>query len=65
MEVFDNLPDNATEKQIREALGLDEKISVKTIKKAFKFYKSTYHENLNPKNQHALYLSILEIVKKQ
>jgi hypothetical protein len=65
IEVFDNLPDNATEKQIREALNLGDDKSIKTIKKAFQFYKSTQYEKLDAESQHALYLSILEIVKKQ
>ena len=35
VEVFDNLPDNATEKQIREALNLGDDKSIKTINTSY------------------------------
>jgi hypothetical protein len=65
LKVFNDLQENATDAQVREALELDGDKSIKNIKRAFKFYNETHHVGNDVASQHALYLSILEIVENQ
>jgi hypothetical protein len=70
LKVFDDLENNATDDQIKQALA-DNGLSLKKdryisyIKKAFQFYNGTQFADNQTKDQHALYLSILQIVEKQ
>ena len=70
IRVFDNLQSNATEDQIKQALNdnnltLKKDKYIKHIKRAFEFYNSTQSVDNSVKEQHALYLSILQIVQRQ
>ena len=70
IKVFDSLWSNATEDQIKSELQknnltLKKDKYIKHIKRAFEFYKTTQVVDNAIKNQHALYLSILQIVQKQ
>ena len=70
IKAFDSLQSNATEDNLKDALkaeGLELKDPkyIKHIKRAFAFYISTQAKNNSAENQHALYLSILQIVQKQ
>ena len=70
IKAFDSLQSNATEDDLIKALGkegltLKEPKYIKYIKRAFAFYISTQDKNNSAENQHALYLSILQIIQKQ
>ena len=70
IKVFDNLWSNATEDQIKSELQknnltLKKDKYIKHIKRAFEFYKPTQVVDNSVRNQHSLYLSILQIIQKQ
>ena len=70
LKVFDDLSSNATDEQLKKALA-DNNLSLKKdrylkdIKNAFQFYNATQTVDSPANNQHALYLSILQVVKAQ